>query len=275
MTYASVMITLELGRSNTRLLNVAHDLAEQFDADVIGIAVSQPRQMIYGEAFVSSGTIEQDVMEADATLEVAGNEFRTAFKSYPHNIEWRAATILQTTADYVARQARCASLVVTGAQSEQIWRTNSFINKGDLVLKAGRPVLIVPEAAESFVSEHILVAWKDTREARRSTLDALPLLKKAAHVTVVEMSTHSGLVDAQHSVDDVAKWMKQQGIHAEPMVTQATEGDTHWLDTIAQRQGADIVVAGAYGHSRLREWVFGGFTRTLLLPINRFSFLSH
>lgn len=275
MGYASVMITLELGRSNTRLLNVARDISEQFNADVIGIAVSQPRQMIYGEAYVSSGTIEQDVMEADATLNVAGNEFRDAFKSHPRKFEWRSATVLETTSDYVARQARCASLVLTGTQSESVWRTNSFINKGDLVLKAGRPVLIVPEAAERFASENILVAWKDTREARRATLDALPLLKKAAHVTVVEMSTKAGLTDAQHNVDDVANWLKQQGVRVEALVTQASEGDTQWLDAVADRQGADIVIAGAYGHSRLREWVFGGFTRTLLHPVSRFSFLSH
>ena len=275
MTYASIMITLELGQSNTRLLNVAHDLAEQFDAHVIGIAVSQPRQMMYGEMYVSSGKIEQDIMEADATHKVAEDEFRTAFKSRAGKFDWRAATVLETTSDYVARLARCASLVVTGAQSESALHTNRFLNKGDLVLKAGRPVLIVPEAAERFVHKNILVAWKDTREARRSTLDALPLLKEAAHVTVVELVTEAGQIEAQRNVNDVAHWLKQQGVAAEPLVTQASGGDTQWLDTIAQQQEADIVVAGAYGHSRLREWVFGGFTRTLMHPINRFSFLSH
>ena len=98
---------------------------------------------------------------------------------------------------------------------------------------------------------------------------------KAAHVTVVELSTESKLRDAHHSVNDVAYWLKQQGVIVEPMVTQASVGETQSLGTIALHQNADIVVAGAHRHSRLREWVFGGFTRTLLHPINRFSFLSH
>lgn len=230
---------------------------------------------MYGEMYVSSGAIEQDIMEADATLKVAENEFRNTFKSRVGKFAWRGATVLEIPSDYVARQARCASLVVTGAQLESASYTSQIVNKGDLVLKAGRPVLIVPDAAERFTHQNILVAWKDTREARRSTLDALPLLKKAAHVTVVELVTEAGQTDAQRNVNDVAHWLKQQGVAAEPLVTQGSGDDVEWLDTIAQRQGADIVVAGAYGHSRLREWAFGGFTRRLLQPIHRFSFLSH
>ena len=275
MTYATIMIHLEPGHPNTRLLDTALDFSTRFEANVIGIAASQPIQMMYGDLYVSSAMVEQDMHEVEARLQVAKIEFFETFNSHSGNVMWRSATTLDPIADYIAREARCANLLITHVQFDASSNPHRFTNTGDLVLKTGRPVLIVPADGHPLHFNHLLMAWKDTREARRAVLDALPLLKKASRVTVVELARTSELVDAKTRVDDVCHWLNEQAVIAEAMVVQSSGTDVQTLETIAQDLGVGIVIAGAYGHSRLREWIFGGFTSTLLHPSTRCSFLSH
>jgi nucleotide-binding universal stress UspA family protein len=120
-----------------------------------------------------------------------------------------------------------------------------------------------------------MVGWKDTRESRRATLDALPFLKRAAHVTVVEIAGEDNLPAARSHLRDVIAWLRCHGVEAEPIAAPSSGNDATQLIAIARDQGATITVAGAYGHSRLREWALGGVTRDLLLSPDRCSLLSH
>ena len=120
-----------------------------------------------------------------------------------------------------------------------------------------------------------LVAWKDTRETRRNISDALPLLKHAAAVTVVEIATDADLGGARRRVADVVAWLSRHGVTTEGLAQLSTGDDATALYALGQDSGADVVVAGAYGHSRLREWVLGGVTRDLLLSANRCALVSH
>jgi nucleotide-binding universal stress UspA family protein len=215
------------------------------------------------------------MQEEEARLEVAKIEFSETFKSYAGNVDWRSATVLEPLADYVAREARCANLLMTHVQSDASSNPHRLTNTGDLVLKAGRPVLVVAANADALRLDHSMIAWKDTREARRAVLDALPLLSKTRRVTVVELAAISELAEAKVSVNDVCHWLNEQGVTTEAMVVQSSGNDVQTLDSVADSLGVGIVIAGAYGHSRLREWVFGGFTSTLLQPSTRCSFLSH
>ncbi|MEI9929470.1 MAG: universal stress protein [Rhizomicrobium sp.] len=170
--------------------------------------------------------------------------------------------------DYIAGEARCADLVVTSAT----WRQGKI---SDLVMHLGRPALIVPAEADALNLNHVLVAWKDTREARRATLDALPLLKKAARVTLVEIAKEKDLSAGRTHLEDVANWLKSHGISAEQLVSSSTGNDAMRLKAVAQEQNADLIVAGAYGHSRRREFVLGGVTHDVLLCADRCSLVSH
>jgi nucleotide-binding universal stress UspA family protein len=123
--------------------------------------------------------------------------------------------------------------------------------------------------------DQVLVGWKDTCETRRAIADALPSLKEAGHIDVVEIAAAGQIAAAQARVTDVVGWLKCHGIVAEPMALTSTGNDARQLDTIAQERGVDLMVAGAYGHSRLREWVLGGVTRDLLLRSDRCSLISH
>jgi nucleotide-binding universal stress UspA family protein len=123
---------------------------------------------------------------------------------------------------------------------------------------------------------NVLVAWKDTREARRAVCDALPLLHKAAEVIIVELAERDAdRAAAKTRVDDVAAWLVRRGINAAAIAAKVLIGVSAQIDLIAQDEGADIIVAGAYGHTRFSEWVFGGVTRELLRRGKRCALLSH
>jgi nucleotide-binding universal stress UspA family protein len=277
VTYATLMVHLELGHSNAGLLKIAGDLAERFHAGLIGIAACQPMQIIYGagDGYVSADLIEQDRKEIEREIREAEAEFRSALQTRVGTLEWRSTAVFAPLSDYLAREARSADLVITGVGSSALLDASRRVNTGDLIMQVGRPVLIVPAAADKVKLERLVIAWKDTRESRRAAFDALPLLKKAAHVAVVEIAAEEELAAARAHLGDVVGWLKRHDIVAESLASPSTGDDVTRLNAIVQEQGADVIVAGAYGHSRLREWALGGVTRDLLLRADRCSLVSH
>lgn len=276
MTYSTLMVHLQLGRSNTGLLQIAGDLAQRFEAGVIGIVACQPMLLLYSEgASVSGDVFEQDRAQDEAEMKAAEAEFRTAFQGRSGFTEWRSTVTYAPLSDYLAREARSADLFITGVTSSSLLSATPPVSTGDLIMQLGRPVLIVPSAAKTLHFERVIVAWKDTRETRRAALDALPLLQKAAHVTVVSIAAEQDLPAIRDQLDDVAGWLKRHGVRAECRAEPSTGNDAERLSAIAQDVAADVVVAGAYGHNRVREWALGGVTRDLLLRADRCSLLSH
>jgi nucleotide-binding universal stress UspA family protein len=269
------MVHLELGQSNTGLLQITGDLAQRFHAGVIGVAVCKPMQMLYGDGYVSGALIEQDRDEVARELKVVEDEFRSTLGPRAGTLEWRSAVTYGLLTDYLAGEARCADLVVTSVASGDRFDSTRAVNTGDLVMRTGRPVLIVPSAASTLKLDRVLVGWKDTREARRAAADALPLLKLAGSVTVVEIASEVDLPAARSHLEDVVGWLKRHGVVAESLAQRSTGDDAAALHAIAHDQGADIFVAGAYGHSRMREWALGGVTRDFLLGASCCSLVSH
>lgn len=275
MSYATLMVHLEPGRPNTGLLKVTAELASRFGAGVIGVAVRQPMQMLYGDGYVSGDVYQQDRDEIVKELEAAEAEFRSALEGRVAFVEWRSAQRFAYLAGYLADEARCADLVLTGVASGDFLDASRNVDIGELIMLAGRPVLIVPTTASTLKLERVLVGWKDTREARRAVSDALPLLALATEVKVVEIALADDLAAADQHVADVVAWLKRHGIQAQGNALLSTGDDATALYAVGQDQGADVVVAGAYGHNRLREWAFGGVTRDLLLSASRCSLVSH
>jgi nucleotide-binding universal stress UspA family protein len=274
--YGTFMVHLELGRSNARLLEMVGDLAGRFDAGVIGIAACQPMQITYGDSYVSGDLIERDREEIQKEIKAAEAEFRDALHTRASNLECRSAVTFGSVSDYLAREARSADLVITGVdRNALLFDSSRHVSIGDLVMQIGRPVLIVPAAADRLRLERVIVGWKDTRETRRVALDALPLLKRADHVVVAEIAAEEELAVARTHVEDVVGWLERHGVVAEALACRSNGDDASRLNDIAQEQNADLIVAGAYGHSRLREWVLGGVTRDLLLRADRCSLVSH
>jgi nucleotide-binding universal stress UspA family protein len=173
----------------------------------------------------------------------------------------------------VVCEARAADLIIIGRNSYGT-TPNQFgrLDPGDYGTRTTSVVL--PPAAECLKLKCVMVAWKEAREARRAVNDALPLLRKAKDVVVVEvMENEAGRAAAHSRVDDVVSWLGGHGVVAFGRVFLFPEIEEP-LKKLEQ-YGPDLFVAGAYGHARLREWIFGGFTHNFLKHCSRCTFLSH
>ena len=276
MTYRTLMAHLELGRSNAGVLGIAGDLAQRFDADVIGIAMCQPMQIIYSEGYIPADIINEDRDQRDKEIAAAEVEFRQLLQARAGRLEWRSAVTPDSLTDYLAREARSADVIITGVDhNASMFDHSRHVAIGDVVMHVGRPVLVVPAAATGLSFDSVLVGWKDTRETRRAIADALPMLQKAARVAVVELAAEAEVEAAQARLNDVVRWLDRHGVTAEAIVRRSTGDDARQLDAVAVERQAGVIVAGAYGHSRVREWVLGGVTRDLLLRAGRCALVSH
>ena len=145
-------------------------------------------------------------------------------------------------------------------------------------MQAGRPLLVVPDRANWLDLRNVLVAWKDTPQARRAVADALPMLRKARDVTIVEIPEQDDDRSAvMAGVTDVAAWLGRHGVTATARVSEAHGGEAPavQLEKVAGDVGAGLIVAGAYGHSRFRELILGGVTQYLVTQTTRSVLLSH
>ena len=276
MTFATLLVCLRLERANADLLAVTADLAERFRSSVIGVATRHPMQFMFSGGLVPEELIEQEAKEFREQVDGLEAEFRNALLGRAGKLQWRAKMELGPLSDYIANEARCADLVITEVdRSGSFSHPSTHVDVGDLLMRVGRPVLVAPPAVSKLKLERAVVGWKETPEARRAVFDALPFLKAAASVAVVAIVGQAELEAARFRLEDVAAWLGRHGVAAEPLVTASRGDDASRLTAVAREQGADLIVAGAFGHSRLREWVFGGVTRDLLLRSDRFTLLSH
>ncbi|HUZ31591.1 MAG TPA: universal stress protein [Xanthobacteraceae bacterium] len=269
MTFSTIMVYVDVEAFDNSSLGVAVDLAEKFDAKLIGISAASLAWTYYAEGLPRE-LLEQ--LNADVAKRLADTEqrFRCAVTKRVRRLEWRSA--ITAPESYVPHQSRAADLVVVGRNRDGLIR--SPLDVGDLVMRAGRPILVVPPTVDKVALKSAVVAWKDTREARRAVNDALPLLKKMKDVIVVEMIDDESDRGAAHArLTDVIAWFGTHGISALSRVFRFAESrdpmERLW------EYGADFIVAGAYGHTQTREWVFGGFTRDLLRRCPHCALLSH
>jgi nucleotide-binding universal stress UspA family protein len=171
--------------------------------------------------------------------------------------------------------ARFADLVVIGrAADHAVFSTDQIAN---VLVGCGRPVLLVPQGERNAIGSTVAIAWKEKAEAARAVTAAMPLLTRAKKVLVLsadEDGTQSGVHAA--SAEHLASQLRRHGmiVEAHGLVAQPNCGASV-LTKKAKDLGADLVVSGAYSHSRMRELVFGGFTRALLTACDLPVLLLH
>jgi len=151
---------------------------------------------------------------------------------------------------------------------------NSFANQ--VMLEAGRPVLMIPHAGEfPTIGKRIIVGWNASREATRAVTDAIPFLQQAEVVQVMVINPKSGEHGAMPG-SDIALFLARHGVQVEVQVDKASEIDIgNEMLSRASDFGADMIVMGGYGHSRFRESLMGGATRTLIDSMTVPVLLSH
>ena len=187
--------------------------------------------------------------------------FRSIAAKGSRHVEWRSA--LDRPTEFVAREACAADLVIIGRErlSADPFRS---LDPGALLLQVGSPVLLVPTGSDRLRANRVAIAWKGTREARRALSDSLPFLHGAEKVFLVEVCAEHEVEAVRHRVSNVMSYLTRHRITTATTLMLQAANVTDGLLGVVRRENVDLLVAGAYGHSRLGEWVFGGVTHDLL-----------
>ena len=263
------------GRSETAgILKFAGALAEEHGARLISVFMQPEPAVTPAETFARGKGMLSLIEVHRAQLERIEAVYRALFEAIVrrHGIrsEWRSLSYLSSEAGV---HAYYADLVVI-ARPESAGETSRPPDLAEsLVLSSGRPIIVFPPGGTVSRIRRVLVGWNARREAIRAVADALPLLVRAEAVEVLVVDHERHLADhGQEPGADIARHLARHGVHVE--VRRLSSGGEE-LGRLVLSQAevfcADLVVMGAYGHSHLSEWMFGGVTRTVLreagLPI--------
>ena len=282
MALKDILVHLDTTPRCTTRLELAARLAVQHGAHLTGVHVIDipSANYFYGAAmpFVPANPeeivqrIRDEAAEAAKPLEAA---FRDCLRRNSVPGEWRM--VEGAPPQTVALHARYADLTIVGQPNRDEPQDADAITV-TTVMTSGRPVLAIPFAGDfPTFGERVLIAWNASREAARALNDALPLISAAKQVTVLAINPQRGVVGhGDVPAADIALHLARHGLKAEAAHTVARDiADGEALLSYAADIGADLIVAGAYGHSRARELVFGGVTRTLIMEMTAPVLLSH
>jgi len=279
MTIKTIAVHLNDTRRAKQVLKPACAIASRFSAHVMGINVFPGLPPVPaipvaygGEVLAEALAAEQE--ESDRIKEIF--EAETAGLAFVS--EWISVKALHLDlAGVVMEHGRAADLIVA-AQADPEWDLAPVLDFPErLAIESGRPVLTVPYAG-SFdeVPKTIVIAWNGQREAARAAFDALPLLQAAENVYILSI-VGAGAARRSETPDlTLAAALSRHGVAA--TVKQSTVGDTDIGNELLSRLadlGADLLVMGAYGHSRFRELVFGGATRHIARHMTVPTLFSH
>jgi nucleotide-binding universal stress UspA family protein len=274
-TISIVMACMRMDRSNAGLLAVAADLARRFSAAVVGVTARQASMHSAIAAIGPAGPPERDLDQFRERAAVVEAEFRSALPEV-EDLQWRSQMTAGPPSRHVAADARGVDLIVAAAEpGERVFPSSLEIDVSDLLMRAGRPVLIAPTEATGLKLARALVCWKDSREARRAVVDALPVLKVCKSVDVVELVDEREIEAARSRLAAVGDWFSRHGVVTNCLASPLSGTEAGHLAAIAKDFDVDLIVAGAFGRSRVREWAFGGVTRDLLLKAERCTLISH
>jgi nucleotide-binding universal stress UspA family protein len=277
MAIKNILIHIDNSAACENRVNTAIQLAGQHEAQIAGIFVIPdfPAPTYY-EAQISADIIAEIDKEALEAAKITQRKYvDMADKAgFPLTIAIEKGNLISVLDEY----ARFTDLLVLGANDPEDPENMSEALADNMVLEAGAPCLIVPRSSSGkFTANRVLVAWNASREAARTLKDAMPILNHADHVEVLLVNPSQYEVD-QDSIHGkgVSSFLNQHGINHVIQIESgdnAKPGDT--IITRASKIDADLIVMGAYGHSRLREIVLGGVTRKLLRQMTVPVFISH
>jgi hypothetical protein len=274
-SFATLMVCMRVGHSNTGLLAVTRDMATRFGSTVIGIAAKQVST--HATQIRGAGLCEPQQHGLRKFAEhaaAAEEEFRKALAGLD-KLEWRTQMTFGPVTGHIANEARIADLVVASIDGhDRFFSPSGQAEIGDLLKNLGRPILATPPGATGLGFDQALVSWKETKEARRAVADALPLLKAMRRVEVVEIVEASEIEQSRRRLADVGGWLERNGVQANWSAEVSSGPECARLAAIAEDLRTDLVVAGAFSRGRLHEWAFGD-TRDLLSRVRRCILASH
>ncbi|HZZ30612.1 MAG TPA: hypothetical protein VFE10_01355 [Phenylobacterium sp.] len=270
--YATLLVHAEPGLQSSQRVEVAGRLARELGAHLIGVCAETLSPFMVSDpalGYVSDQRVVKLMEVLDQDLVAA----ETAFARDAGGADIQCRRLRDFPANALARTARAADLIVvspkTGAPSAL------EADPGEVIMRSGKPVLVVPPHAHRLRLDTIVVAWKDTREARHAVAAALPFLLRAEEVVVLSICDDNHAEECLAQVEDVVAGLKRQGVRASAKVRPSKDGVINELMRTLSDVDADLVVAGAYGHTRLQELVFGGVTEHFLRKPACFALMAH
>jgi nucleotide-binding universal stress UspA family protein len=276
MGYKTILVHCDSGRRTGARVAVAAALAERFDAHLVGLHVRQRFEApIFSDTTVALDalyrTYEQAVKREEAASSAA---FQGALGGKRPSSEWRVVD--GYAEDNVTAAARYVDLVVVGQREpEPMPEATPTDLPEKLALHSERPILVVPHIGVSQPpGRTVMVCWNGRPEASRATTGALPLLKAAERVILLTIDAEKS--DEPKSGERASEWLASHGVRVTVQGDTAAATDVgNVILSRAADTAVDLIVMGIYGHSRMREFVLGGASRTILASMTVPLLIAH
>lgn len=279
MSYPTIAVHLDGGARCDERTTVAIGLAARLGSRLIGVSPTGLPDVILS---LNSAVRDQVELVALSAADLKQRADQAAGRFEQRCIAagigaFESRVVVDKAVDAVVRHGRCSDLVIVG-QSDRIAPVAGVALDlpQQVLLQGGTPVLVVPHGG-SFRSlvRCALVAWKERPEATRAIRDALPILRVADRVVLCALAEGEPDDVGAKRCEDVRVWLATHGVRAELRREARPPRVGERLLSLASDIGAELIVAGGYGHSRLREWALGGVTRHLLEHTILPTLLSH
>lgn len=280
MTIKNILLHMDATERCGERLRLAGDFALRNDAHLTGLfVVAEPFYPVYADgAYFPQDMLDNLEREEQESCKKAERTFQEFVDAQGLHGEWRSEQ--GSLGEVVTRHARYADLTIVGKGSmdDPKHYPDPFLAE-DIVMESGHPVLVVPNAGHfDGFGKRVLVCWNASRESVRAINDAMPLLQSAEKVTVLVVNPDSSKSGDHGDIPsaDISLYLARHGVKAEAAAVKTDQSDIgEIILSRAFDADADLIVAGAYGHSRTREWILGGVTKTLLHETTVPALLSH
>ncbi len=280
MSFKDLLVLVDRSAASDTRLEWSLGLAKRFSARVTALGlVAEPFVPAMVGVHIPVELLQRQLAEAESELDrVLASASEAARRHDIAVATGRITAPLDRLPTALARAARLADLCVLGQPAGHDLEFDTTALAEAAFMDSGRPAIILPHAGlPSSVLRRVLVAWNGSREATRAVHDALPLLAAAEQTTllIIDSSAQDGS-DGSPAGADIAAHLARHGVRIDVRTTpsgQLSVGDV--LLSQAAEEGADLLVMGGYGHSRLRETVLGGATRRVLAQMTLPVLMSH
>ncbi len=280
MSYHTILVSINDIKSSLELIKSAVLLAKKHDAHLIGLHVTTALDVpsFAGTIDFPDSVYEDHRVASEQRASLVQGEFESATKREQVSSEWHTVTSMTTQIGHkVVDHARCVDLAIVAQGDEEGAENGQLDLPEQLLMESGRPVLIIPNKAEiRSIGDYPLLAWNGSRESSRAAFDAIPVFQDAKEVQAVSISSKHSDSDSDLAGSEIATALSRYGINIKTshVITGGKRVDECIFSKIKD-SGADLLVMGGYGRSRLREYVFGGVTRRILKNMSVPVLMSH
>lgn len=272
-----IIVNLSVTKEGSLVGKYAVSVAAALQAHLTGVAfIYDPVVPISGAGYIPAEVIETQREDNETAAEAAIKSFTVATDQAGISAEpLMTSASLAGAGDRFARMARRFDLAIVGQAQPEISSMEQIIGETTL-FESGRPMIMVPYIQKApFKTDNVMICWDGSRTAARAVADAIPVIRDSGRVEIVIVTNERGKEDEIEGAD-IGQHLARHGLKVD--VHRISGGNIDVADALlshAADSGADLMVMGGYGHSRLREFVLGGVTRSIFESMTVPVLMSH